>query len=312
MAPYIDALWTPPYWEFYAGHYRWHHGYWGRHVGFYGGINYGFGYTGLGFYGGYWSGGSFVYNRSVTNVNVNVVHNVYERRITNHTPFNRVSYNGGSGGIARRPTAPELAAVREARISPMPAQVQQAREASANRAQFAAANHGRPSITAEVRPLAGHPNAPHASATPESRPVPQNHSQAAPMERPEVRPMPPQTAQQIPRMPVERPAAPEIRRPVPPAPPFAREVKPSPMPQRPEPPRQAGREGVAAGRTAPPFRPEVHPAPVAPQADREGVPNRRPSPPPHPEVHPAPAMAPRPAPPAQHEPDRGRGREGHN
>ena len=53
LAPYVDALWTPPYWAYSDGHYRWHRGYWGRHVGFYGGINYGFGYTGLGYDGGY-------------------------------------------------------------------------------------------------------------------------------------------------------------------------------------------------------------------------------------------------------------------
>ncbi len=70
-APYVDALWTPPYWAFVSGRYLWHHGYWGPHIGFYGGIDYGFGYTGHGYYGAYWNNGRVYYNRSVTNVNVN-------------------------------------------------------------------------------------------------------------------------------------------------------------------------------------------------------------------------------------------------
>ena len=41
-----------------------HEGYWGPHVGFYGGIDYGFGYTGAGYAGGYWNNGAFYYNRS--------------------------------------------------------------------------------------------------------------------------------------------------------------------------------------------------------------------------------------------------------
>jgi hypothetical protein len=60
--PYIGGLWTPGYWGWGAGLYYWHPGYWGRHVGYYGGINYGFGYFGVGFWGGYWNGGHFFYN----------------------------------------------------------------------------------------------------------------------------------------------------------------------------------------------------------------------------------------------------------
>ena len=38
-----------PIWGWENGAYLFHGGYWGPHVGFYGGINYGFGYTGIGF-----------------------------------------------------------------------------------------------------------------------------------------------------------------------------------------------------------------------------------------------------------------------
>lgn len=55
--PAVGVLWTPGYWAFAAGVYTWHPGYWGPHVGFYGGVQYGFGYTGVGFVGGVWHGG---------------------------------------------------------------------------------------------------------------------------------------------------------------------------------------------------------------------------------------------------------------
>jgi len=58
-----------------GGGYFWRGGYWGPHVGFYGGVNYGFGYVGVGYLGGRWDGGHFAYNRSVNNVNVTVIHN---------------------------------------------------------------------------------------------------------------------------------------------------------------------------------------------------------------------------------------------
>ena len=55
LAPYVDALWTPPWWGYDNGYYHWHSGYWGPHIGYYGGINYGYGYTGRGYYGAYWN-----------------------------------------------------------------------------------------------------------------------------------------------------------------------------------------------------------------------------------------------------------------
>ena len=184
LAPYIDALWTPPYWEFYAGRYRFHHGYWGRYVGFYGGINYGFGYTGLGFYGGYWNQGVFFYNRAVTDVNLRIVHNVYRHSVDNYTPFNRMSYNGGTGGIARQPVPAELAMRHESRIAPLPVQMEHARSAAGDRAQFAGNNRGRPATMALARPLATPYRAPAAAprnwAASEARP-----REAAPNARPE-------------------------------------------------------------------------------------------------------------------------------
>jgi hypothetical protein len=67
LPPYVEALWTPGWWGWGGGGYFWHTGYWGRSIGYYGGINYGFGYFGVGFYGGYWGGGHFFYNRAYGN-----------------------------------------------------------------------------------------------------------------------------------------------------------------------------------------------------------------------------------------------------
>jgi hypothetical protein len=56
-------------------------------VGFYGGINYGFGYRGSGFYGGRWKGGQYFYNTRVTNVNRTIIHNVYDSKVTNQRAY---------------------------------------------------------------------------------------------------------------------------------------------------------------------------------------------------------------------------------
>jgi hypothetical protein len=149
IAPRPGLLWTPGYWGWSDGLYVWHSGYWGPHVGFYGGINYGFGYTGVGFAGGYWRGGAFVYNRAVTNVNVTVVHNTYNQTvINNHVTVNRVSYNGGAGGVTARPTLAEESAAHEQHVAPTREQTQQEHASGANHALLASANHGQPAIAA--------------------------------------------------------------------------------------------------------------------------------------------------------------------
>src|SRR5579863_4654710 len=152
LAPQIGFLWTPGYWGWGGGGYFWHAGYWGPHVGFYGGINYGFGYTGFGYQGGYWNGGHFFYNRGVNNVDVHNVHNVYNRTVINNHDVNRVSFNGGRGGVNARPTAAEMAANRDSHIGATGMQRQQEHFASTNRAQLASVNHGRPATAATARP----------------------------------------------------------------------------------------------------------------------------------------------------------------
>ena len=152
IPPQVGFLWTPGYWGFSAGLYNWHPGYWGPTVGFYGGINYGFGYTGSGYWGGYWHGRNFYYNRAVNNVNITNVHNVYNRTVVNNVNVNRVSYNGGPGGVQSRPRRTQLAAERGRHIDATSAQVQHEQMARGDRAQFASVNHGRPAVVATPRP----------------------------------------------------------------------------------------------------------------------------------------------------------------
>jgi hypothetical protein len=152
LAP-VGMLWTPGYWGWGGGLYLWHPGYWGPHVGFYGGINYGFGYTGVGFYGGEWRGRNFYYNRSVTNVSVTNVTNVYNKTVVvNNTTVNNVSYNGGTGGVKRQPTPQEMAAEHERHEAPLSTQTQHQQMASQNRENFARVNQGRPAVAATARP----------------------------------------------------------------------------------------------------------------------------------------------------------------
>ena len=151
LAPEPGFLWTPPYWGWEGGMYLFHAGYWGPHVGFYGGIVYGFGYPGDGYYGGRWEGNRFFYNRSVTNVNVVNIHNVYNENV-HVTTVNRVSYNGGPGGIQARPRPQDEIAARDRHLAPVAVQTQHRQEARSNPELRAASNHGRPPIAATERP----------------------------------------------------------------------------------------------------------------------------------------------------------------
>ncbi|MGP8251310.1 MAG: YXWGXW repeat-containing protein, partial [Terracidiphilus sp.] len=154
IAPEPEFLWTPGWWGWGTGGYFWHEGYWGPHVGFYGGINYGFGYFGTGFWGGRWQGGHFFYNTAVWHVGGGI-RNVYrdetiinERTIIN----NHISYNGGEGGISRRPTPEEESYANERHIAPIEGQNRQVEAAHGNPQLRASVNQGRPAIAATARP----------------------------------------------------------------------------------------------------------------------------------------------------------------
>jgi hypothetical protein len=153
MPPTAGLLWTPGYWGFESGVYGWHAGYWGPQVGFYGGVNYGFGYGGVGFAGGEWRGGVFAYNRAVANFGTVRVTNVYEDRIiverTTIVNTEHVSFNGGSG-LQVRATAVEMQAANERHFEATHDQVEHVNLAAQDRAQLASVNLGRPAMMASA------------------------------------------------------------------------------------------------------------------------------------------------------------------
>ena len=150
--PEVGLLWTPGYWAWENDANFWHDGYWRPEVGFYGGINYGFGYTGVGFFGGSWRGREFFYNRAVTKVNVTVVHNTYNTTVVNDTTVNRVSFNGGPGGVSVRPTSREIEVEHQRHVTMTAEQSHHQQAASTNRTFLASVNHGRPDVAASPRP----------------------------------------------------------------------------------------------------------------------------------------------------------------
>ena len=155
LAPEVGYFWTPAYWGWAGDRFVFYEGYWGPQVGFYGGINYGFGYFGDGYEGGRWNNGQFFYNRSVSNVNVTNIHNVYNTTVVNNTTtVSRVSYNGGNGGVNARPTAQQEAVAHEKHIPPVAAQTQHVQAAQSNPELRASANHGKPAIAATPKPAA--------------------------------------------------------------------------------------------------------------------------------------------------------------
>jgi len=150
--PEAGLLWTPGYWGWGNGGYAWNEGYWGTTVGFYGGIDYGFGYSGRGYSGGHWQGQHFYYNTAVSHVNVTNIHNTYSQTVVNNTTVNRISYNGGTGGIRAEPSATEQAVARAPHQSATTVQMQHRQAAMTNHALSASVNNGRPEIAATSKP----------------------------------------------------------------------------------------------------------------------------------------------------------------
>ncbi len=138
VPPRIGYLWTPGYWGFVDGLYVWNGGYWGPRVGFYGGINYGFGYTGIGYIGGQWRGSTFYYNSAVNNVAR--VGTVYRGPVG-------MSATVAPSFTTRRASRTDLAFARQG-IAATSLQQQHQTLASRNTQLRASVNHGAPTIAA--------------------------------------------------------------------------------------------------------------------------------------------------------------------
>ena len=256
--PRAGLLWTPGYWRYVDGRYGFVDGYWGPEVGFYGGVNYGYGYNGEGYEGGRWQGERFYYNQTVNNLASGRVANVYRQDV--RQGGNRTSFNGGAGGVQAAPSEAERAAARGPHTPPTPEQAQHVQQARSEPTLRASVNQGRPAIAATPRPgvFSGpgvvtraqaptpyHPPASAARAAPPERPMtapPAAQPRRPEMARPEQRPAParpPVSTREAPPRPIEqaRPveqARPGPARPVEHAPPAPRSPAEPPKPNEPE------------------------------------------------------------------------------
>ena len=288
LAPEVGLLWTPGYWGWAEGAYEWHAGYWGPHVGFYGGIDYGFGYTGVGYEGGYWRGNQFYYNRSVTNINTTNITNVYNRTVVNNVNVTRVSFNGGAGGVVARPTAAQMSAAHERHFEQTPVQRQQQQMARGDSSLRAAENGGRPAIAATPRAgvFSGHGvvaarGAEHAGSAPRA-----TGERAAPA--------PQASAQRSDRPPTAQHASAPTHESVPahaPQPPRYASVPAPQYSARPATQYQPRPDAQYQPRPAPHYEP----AP-APHYQAAPAPHYEPAPAPHYQAAPAPHYQPAPAP----------------
>jgi hypothetical protein len=281
MPPYEGALWTPGWWGFNDGRYFFFAGYWGPYIGYYGGINYGFGYIGRGYEGGYWRGHRFQYNNSFNVIRIHTA-NVYTHPVP--APFARVSFNG-PGGAHLRPVHAEFNAMRQPhRVAPMSTQIQAQRSAQQNRAQFANVNHGRPATTVAPRPITADTRTQSLppARTPQQQPQSQfrrGNQMQGPQNQPAQQQHPtPQQFQQQPQQrpenfsrPAEQPAPQQQARPVPEqAQPRQFQAQPRPEQQqqftpqsRPVPEQQRPENFSRPAQPAPQPRTEQRPAPQA-------------------------------------------------
>jgi hypothetical protein len=283
--PQPGLFWTPGYWAFENGDYMWNEGYWGPQVGFYGGVDYGFGYPGQGFYGGMWQGNVFRYNVVVWHVGGGF-HDTYRAPVTWHAPWHtRASFNGGRG-IPARPTPQEERAMHEHHYQPTPQQMQHRQMAARQPEYQYKTNHGHPQHAAMTRVSA-------APARNQQRPAQNGRHNAHPASRPGT------THQPAAR---EEHAAPGARRATPERPRAESRPKsqahPAPKPEKVHPARPESRPEThprPQSETRPESRPETHPMPK-PETRSAPRPESRPETRParKPETRPAPRPESRP------------------
>lgn len=245
LAPNAGDLWTPGYWAFEDAGYFWHIGYWGPQVGFYGGVNYGYGYTGSGYQGGRWDHGAFRYNRAASNVDPRVVHNAYNTAVVGGSRPTHTSYNGGSAGTPARPTVGQRRFQSAEHAGPSAEQVQHEHAAVTMPTQRASGPHGVPLVAATPMPSAfGVPGVQHMRPEPAARPArpagPEQREPSAlqrpqPVPQPMQQPMPQRSAQQA--APEMRREAPQPSRMEPMRPEQGQQRETRPEPSRPEPSR---------------------------------------------------------------------------
>ena len=264
--PTVGVLWTPPYWGYEGNRYVFHIGYWGDHVGFYGGINYGYGYGGRGYYGGEWRGSQFNYNTAVVRVNTTVVRNTYVNRTVINVVVNNHSSFNGHGGVNATPTSEEIAASREHHLKPTPEQNGNQLQARSNPNQFNKTNPGGKPVFASPKAAPYQPKAnpgikggnnlkqPITPMKPKDPSKPDG-LQGGPVkpQNPAANPVKPQGAQANPAKPDGLPGAPNKAQPSAPVKP---QVKPTPA----KPDGLPGAPNKPQAQPVNPAKPQVQPA----------------------------------------------------
>jgi YXWGXW repeat-containing protein len=149
--PQAGLLWTPPYWSRVEGGFVFHAGYWAEAVGFYGGIDYGYGYTGDGYQGGHWDNGTFFYNSAANNLDSQTNARVYNQTIAADDQAGRMSFNGGSRGAKARPTPQQEKLAGDQHVAPTAEQRQQFELAAKDRSLYSKQNRDQPGIAATSR-----------------------------------------------------------------------------------------------------------------------------------------------------------------
>jgi hypothetical protein len=149
--PFAGAMWTPSYWS-WSHHvftmYTWHSGYWSYHVGYYGGVNYGYGYGGFGYSGGVWHGGLFAYNLEIVPVDNRWVRETFrdpglvDRGYIDRN--NHSGFNGGPGGVDYHISPEEQAVEHEKHWEPTAFQVQYETGIRSDQTYWYNTNHGQP------------------------------------------------------------------------------------------------------------------------------------------------------------------------
>ncbi|HET7887049.1 MAG TPA: YXWGXW repeat-containing protein [Bradyrhizobium sp.] len=148
--PRAGLLWTPPYWSRVEGGYAFHDGYWAADVGFYGGIDYGFGYSGNGFQGGYWQNATFVYNQAANNLGAAKVEHSYDQAILVDNNQPQASFNGGSRGTKAKPTSRQEELAGDEHVAPTAEQQAHFELAAKDRSLYSRLNGGKPGVAATV------------------------------------------------------------------------------------------------------------------------------------------------------------------
>jgi WXXGXW repeat (2 copies) len=146
--PQPGLLWTPPYWSRIDGGYAFHAGYWADQVGFYGGIDYGYGYAGNGYQGGRWENGKLSYNRAVNNLGSLAMASVYDQSVTRDGKATRVSFNGGSKGTTAQPTQQQETQADARHVGATAEQRKHFELAAMDRSLYSRLNNSEPGLAA--------------------------------------------------------------------------------------------------------------------------------------------------------------------